>query len=306
MDLSKKIKGLRKGMSLSRGQGTQMLGPWFLGPKAESHALLTTLLSEAMHHAVDGRECIFPEDPAWADPESAEYIAESTQIRYFYKQLVKNLEQFSVPFSSYRYQGHMLWDQTLPSVVGYFAAMLYNQNNVAAEASPLTTALEIEVAQDLCRMVGFGQEEGIQPWGHITCDGSVANIEALWAARNTKLYPLAIYAALKKEKALKHLDYIKVLPTGKKTPKRIIDLDWWELINLRREVVLGIRTQLFKEANNQNIDISHLELIQNYTVQGDGIMAFAIRMDKLFKAKGDLLEAIAALRVMGPATAHYS
>ncbi|MDX1332140.1 MAG: pyridoxal-dependent decarboxylase [Robiginitalea sp.] len=293
-------------MSLSKGQGTQMLGPWFLGPKAESHALLTTLLSEAMHHAVDGRECIFPEDPAWADPESAEYIAESTQIRYFYKQLVKNLEQFSVPFSSYRYQGHMLWDQSLPSVVGYFAAMLYNQNNVAAEASPLTTALEIEVAQDLCRMVGFGKEEGIQPWGHITCDGSVANIEALWAARNTKLYPLAVYAALKKEKALKHLDYIKVQPTGKKTPKRIIDLDWWELINLRREVVLGIRTQLFQEANNQNIDISHLELIQNYTVQGDGIMAFAIRMDKLLKAKGDLLEVLAALKVMGPATAHYS
>ena len=44
-----------------------------------------------------------------------------------------------------RSQGHMLWDQALPAVVGYFAAMLYNQNNVAAEASPVTTRLEIEV-----------------------------------------------------------------------------------------------------------------------------------------------------------------
>ncbi len=34
----------------------------------------------------------------------------------------------------------MLWDTTLPAVVGYLAAMLANQNNVAAEASPVTTA----------------------------------------------------------------------------------------------------------------------------------------------------------------------
>jgi hypothetical protein len=33
----------------------------------------------------------------------------------------------------------MYWDQALPAVVGYIAALLYNQNNVAAEASPATT-----------------------------------------------------------------------------------------------------------------------------------------------------------------------
>ena len=61
----------------------------------------------------------------------------------------------SVPFSSYRYQAHMLWDTTLPAVVGYLAGMLANQNNVAAEASPVTTKLEMEVGRDLCTMLGY-------------------------------------------------------------------------------------------------------------------------------------------------------
>ena len=93
-----------------------------------------------------------------------------------------------------RYQGHMLWDQALPAVIGLFAGMLYNQNNVAAEASPVTTRLEIEVGNDLCRMLGYPvPKEGkppkpgrAVPWGHITSGGTVANIEALWAARNLK------------------------------------------------------------------------------------------------------------------------
>lgn len=57
------------------------------------------------------------------------------------------------------------------------------------EASPLTGVIEYIVGQDLCRMVGYkGYDEitrGIRPdesigWGHITCDGSIANYEAVW------------------------------------------------------------------------------------------------------------------------------
>ena len=39
----------------------------------------------------------------------------------------------------------MNWDTTLPSNVGYIAAMLYNQNNVASMASGVTLQLEREV-----------------------------------------------------------------------------------------------------------------------------------------------------------------
>lgn len=67
--------------------------------------------------------------------------------------------------------------------------MLYNPNNVAPEASPLTTLIEYEVGQDLCEMLGFkrqpadqnaDQADGPYGWGHITCGGSIANLESMW------------------------------------------------------------------------------------------------------------------------------
>jgi glutamate/tyrosine decarboxylase-like PLP-dependent enzyme len=58
--------------------------------------------------------------------------------------------------------------------------MLLNPNNVLFEAGPITTALELEVGQDLCKMIEFENTEDIGGWGHLTCDGTVANIEAIW------------------------------------------------------------------------------------------------------------------------------
>ena len=74
------------------------------------------------------------------------------------KQQLRNLSdrlKNSVPFFSFRSQGHMLWDTTIASNVGYIAALLYNQNNVASMASGVTLQLEREVARDLCKMVGY-------------------------------------------------------------------------------------------------------------------------------------------------------
>ena len=39
----------------------------------------------------------------------------------------------------------MNWDTSIPGKVGYIAGMLYNQNNCAAESSPVTTLMELEV-----------------------------------------------------------------------------------------------------------------------------------------------------------------
>ena len=194
----------------------------------------------ALDHSVDGRRTTYPHDPDWTNPNSEDYRAESKFIHDNYEKLVKQLEKECVPFSSYRYQGHMLWDQTLPSLAGYFAALLYNQNNVAAEASPLTTALEMEVADELCTMVGMVKGDNTEPWAHITCDGSVANIEAIWAARNTRLYPLAVYAALRRESDLGSLDGLEVRLTGQDQPyKRLVELDWWEMMNLTGDTIFA-------------------------------------------------------------------
>ena len=96
-------------------------------------------------------------------------------------------------------QGHVLWETVMPANLGYMTAMLFNQNNCAAEASTVTTKFEVEVGKDLCIMMGY---DGDKAMGHLTAGGSVANIEAIWAGRNVKYFPLGLQEALLKEEKL--------------------------------------------------------------------------------------------------------
>ena len=98
----------------------------------------------------------------------------------------------------------MLWDTTIASNVGYIAALLYNQNNVASMASGVTLQLEREAAKDLCGMVGYNiDEEGGHTtenplsWGHLPNGGTVANLEAMWAARSVKFNGLTMQRMMK-------------------------------------------------------------------------------------------------------------
>lgn len=87
----------------------------------------------------------------------------------------------------------------MPANLGYICALLYNQNNCAAEASTVTTSFELEVGTDLCVMMGYDRDKSM---GHLVTGGTIANIEAIWAARNVKFSPLGLPRALKKEKKL--------------------------------------------------------------------------------------------------------
>lgn len=73
---------------------------------------------------------------------------------------------------------------SMASLLGYFMTMLYNPNNVALEASPLSTIAEIEVGEQLCELFGYStdpdNQDGPTGWGHVTCDGTVANLESIW------------------------------------------------------------------------------------------------------------------------------
>jgi glutamate/tyrosine decarboxylase-like PLP-dependent enzyme len=97
------------------------------------------------------------------------------------------LGQHSIPFWSPRYQAHMCTDLSMPAMLGYLMAMIYNPNNVALEASPLSTVAEIEVGEQLCEMFGYNidpeKTDGPTGWGHVTCDGTVANLESLWVGK---------------------------------------------------------------------------------------------------------------------------
>lgn len=73
---------------------------------------------------------------------------------------------------------------SMASLLGYFMTMIYNPNNVALEASPLSTIAEIEVGEQLCELFGYNIDEDNQDapqgWGHVTCGGTVANLESIW------------------------------------------------------------------------------------------------------------------------------
>jgi glutamate/tyrosine decarboxylase-like PLP-dependent enzyme len=201
----------------------------------------------------------------------------------------------------------MNWDLTIPGMLGYFAAMLYNQNNVALEASPVTSQLEALVGDDLCKMLGFRvpQNENpslkstpkssseLRPWGHITCDGSVANLEAMWAARNLKYYPLSVVAALRNEKTLEPARNILV-PLNNGSRSRLIELDTWTLLNLNIDVILNLTLRMEKEYGIASQDIT--EALDPYLLQSLGFDCFNKEYVK------DFLQPV----VLGCSTKHYS
>lgn len=224
------------------------LAAWFLGPKGENEALLRSLLEEALQEHVNCRRSFHPEDPSHLTAgtlESEAYRESVAVLRREASKLAEQLKQ-SVPFFSMRYQGHMNWDLVMPGIVGYFSAMLYNQNNVAVEASPVTTMLEMEVGRDFCRMIGFPETEEMVPWGHVTAGGSISNLEGLWAARNLKFYPLALQEALLQEPELAGAKGLTVpLPDGESAV--VAELSVWQLLNLRVDDVLALPQRMQDE-----------------------------------------------------------
>src|ERR1044072_7316236 len=188
LSFEKTAQGLKRLANLGEvpeisGNGTRAIEAWFLGPKGENVDVLERLVVEAIRDQAVWRRTYHPADPTHITEEmrrSPEYLQAMDSLQQGLRDLLSFLKK-SVPFFSMRYQGHMNWDLTIPGILGYFSAMLYNPNNVAFEGSTATTLLEILVGDDLCRMLGFKipkDESAIRPWGHVTCDGTVANIEA--------------------------------------------------------------------------------------------------------------------------------
>jgi glutamate/tyrosine decarboxylase-like PLP-dependent enzyme len=86
------------------------------------------------------------------------------------------------PFFHPSYAGQMLKPPHPAAVVGYVAAMLINPNNHALDGGPATGAMEKEVVAQLAAMFGLPAH-----LGHLTTSGTIANLEALYVAR--ELHP---------------------------------------------------------------------------------------------------------------------
>jgi glutamate/tyrosine decarboxylase-like PLP-dependent enzyme len=82
------------------------------------------------------------------------------------------------PYFHPSYAGQMLKPPHPAAVAGYLAAMLVNPNNHALDGGKVTSELEKEVVADLAAMFGLRTH-----LGHLTSSGTIANLEALYVAR---------------------------------------------------------------------------------------------------------------------------
>lgn len=262
---------------------------WFLGPRAENADLMERLVVEALRDHVFWRRNFHPEDGVTI-PESAKrsdgFLGATGVLKQELISLLARLKQ-DLPFFSGRYLGHMVYEQTMAAQVGYFAAMLYNPNNVVAETSPVTTQLELEVAADLARMVGYRPE---RTWGHLTSGGTLANFEALWIARNTHYLPLAVAGAARSL----GVSLEAMLPSGHHAPLK--ELTLWDLLNLQPGAALDLLDALNAAVPASDakaaLEANSLATLgyQDYTMQ-------------LARSYGDPLPAAV---VLVAASAHYS
>jgi glutamate/tyrosine decarboxylase-like PLP-dependent enzyme len=113
----------------------------------------------------------FDTHPAQAVPDA--------QMTEAFGRLTSRLRD-NYPYFHPRYAGQMLKPPHPVAVVGYLAGMLVNPNNHALDGGPATAAMEREVIADLAGMFGLPDH-----LGHLTSSGTIANLEALYVARET-------------------------------------------------------------------------------------------------------------------------
>jgi glutamate/tyrosine decarboxylase-like PLP-dependent enzyme len=85
------------------------------------------------------------------------------------------------PYGDARYVGQMLKPPHPLAWAAYATAMLLNPNNHALDGGPATAEMEKQAVAAIAAM--FGYDEHI---GHLTSSGTIANLEALWVARERR------------------------------------------------------------------------------------------------------------------------
>jgi glutamate/tyrosine decarboxylase-like PLP-dependent enzyme len=86
------------------------------------------------------------------------------------------------PYGDPHYVGQMLKPPHPLAWAAYATAMLLNPNNHALDGGPATAELEKEAVEAIAAMFGYSEHIG-----HLTSSGTIANLEALWVAR--ELHP---------------------------------------------------------------------------------------------------------------------
>jgi glutamate/tyrosine decarboxylase-like PLP-dependent enzyme len=131
-----------------------------------------------------GMDLIAEWEAQWSafDPDPTLEI-DSDAARTVVRALAERLRD-NYPFFHPSYAGQMLKPPHPIAMVAYAMAQRINPNAHALDGGPATAHLEHEVVADLKRMFGYDPAASL---GHLTSSGTIANLEALWVARES--YP---------------------------------------------------------------------------------------------------------------------
>lgn len=209
-----------------------------------------------------------------AIPEQPEFVSDHTQ------HLLDTLVSHSVHTSSPSFIGHMT------SALPYFLMPLskimiaLNQNLVKIETSKAFTPLERQVLGMLHRLIYHREDSFYNQWMHsanhslgaFCSGGTIANITALWVARNNALQAQGSFKGVEKEglfKAMKHYGYdglaVLVSERGHYSLKKAADV-----LGIGQEGLVAVKTD-----SNNRIDPAALkEKIAELTAQN--IKPFAV------------------------------
>lgn len=115
-------------------------------------------------------------------------LDDTPQIIQIVQDLRKRLEG-NYPFHHPQYAGQMLKPPHPLAWIAYTMTMTVNPNNHALDGGPPTSEMEKEAVAKLAEMVGYSE-----PYlGHLTSGGTIANLEALFVAR--EIHPKKAIAA---------------------------------------------------------------------------------------------------------------
>ncbi|KAF7436135.1 hypothetical protein PC9H_002961 [Pleurotus ostreatus] len=268
----------------------------FLGPTGESMDFFRRCLADILgSHQTIRLERHNPADPVHHPLalQSDGLLEVRGRISARLHELLMMLQEGSSPIVSPRYLAHVCCEPTLPSILGYFAVMLLNQNNCIRSLGPVTAELETIVGHQLCRMLGFTVDpdlkHGLAAWGHLVGGGTIANLEALlpclslFLVRNLKFYPFAVLGALRDDGPLASVGRAFRMRTRSGKYRLLREMAPWDLFNLGITDVLDIPTRLRNEfgVSKEVLDSE----VDPHTCQSLGMFQLAKRwnMDRLPK-----------------------
>jgi len=200
-------------------------------------------------------------------PEQPEFVSEHTE------HLLDSLVSHSVHTSSPSFIGHMT------SALPYFLMPLskimiaLNQNLVKIETSKAFTPLERQVLGMLHRLIYQDDDAFYSRWMHsanhslgaFCSGGTIANITALWVARNNALKAQGSFKGVEKEglfKAMRHYDYeglaILVSERGHYSLKKAADV-----LGIGQEGLVSVKTDNDNRICTDDLRLKIEQLKQN-------------------------------------------